>query len=215
MISAGMRWKIGPRNFVNIIGQPCLLDDRNPFITSNPQRENHKVSALMTTDHRGWDEDILRDMFSIRDQQCIKRVPLSAENNEDVVYWGKEASGQYTVKSAYRLLQEQKKLWMREDQTSTWRKAWRIKARSKVLNFMWRAFSNCLPTIVMLRQKNVPVETIFQLCKVGEESVKHLLCQCPMASYCWHQVIPQVTYHADTTFYQWWERVLEVCDGEK
>lgn len=69
VISAGMRWKIGFGNSVNIIGQPWLLDDNNPFITSNVQGlENHKVSDLMSMEYRAWDEDILRDMFNVRDQ---------------------------------------------------------------------------------------------------------------------------------------------------
>lgn len=62
-------------------------------------------------EYRGWDEDIFSDMFNIRDQQCIKCILLSVNNNEFVVYWGKEASGHYTVRGAYRLLQEQKNMW--------------------------------------------------------------------------------------------------------
>lgn len=68
MISAGMRWKIGSGNSVNMVGQPWLLDDSNPFITSNIQgMENYNVSALMDMEYRGWDETILRDMFNARD----------------------------------------------------------------------------------------------------------------------------------------------------
>lgn len=87
LISAGMRWKIGLGNSVNIIGRSWLLDNSNPFITSNNQGlENHKVSALMVTDCRYWDEEILSDIFNICDQQCIKRILLSVNNNKDVVY---------------------------------------------------------------------------------------------------------------------------------
>lgn len=46
----------------------------------------------MATNYRTWDNDILEDMFNTRDQQCIRRVTLREKNNEDVVYWGKEAS---------------------------------------------------------------------------------------------------------------------------
>lgn len=216
VISAGMRWKIGSGNSVNIIGQPWLLDDNNPFITSNVQGlENRKVSALMAMEYRGWDEEVLRDMFNIRDQQYIRRIPLSVNNNEDEVYWGKETSGQYTVRSAYTLLQEQKNMWRQEDQTSTWRKTWRIKAPSKVLNFVWRALSNCLPTMVMLRQKNVSVNSLCQICRLGEETVEHILCKCDFANQCWQRIIPQVQCNDDSSIFQWWEKVLEVCDNEK
>lgn len=117
-----MGWKIGSGNSVNIVGQPWLLDEHNPYITSPVQGlQQYKVSALMSMDHRGWDDEILRDMFNVRDQQCIKSIALTEGNDEDELYWGKEMSGQYSVRSAYRLLQYQKNLWRQEDQNSTWR----------------------------------------------------------------------------------------------
>ncbi|KAL1814194.1 hypothetical protein ACET3Z_024259 [Daucus carota] len=112
VIAAGMRWRIGSGNSVNIVGQPWLLGETNPFITTPVQGlQNHKVSALMATDHRGWDEDTLSDMFNIRDQQCIKRINLTESSEEEEIYWGKEVSGHYSVRSTYRLLQQQKNLW--------------------------------------------------------------------------------------------------------
>ncbi|XP_074373804.1 putative mitochondrial protein AtMg00310 [Apium graveolens] len=100
VISAGMRWKIGSGNAVDIIGQPWLLDDNNPFITSDIRGlKNHKVSALMVDNQREWDEEILRDMFNDRDQQCIRRIRPNVNENDDVMYWGEEATGQYTVRS--------------------------------------------------------------------------------------------------------------------
>lgn len=57
---------------IDIVDQPWLLDDHNPFITSNLQAlVQSKVSSLMATDYRGWDEDILNDLFNDGDQQCI------------------------------------------------------------------------------------------------------------------------------------------------
>ncbi|XP_074346913.1 uncharacterized protein LOC141685724 [Apium graveolens] len=216
VISAGMRWKIGSGNSVNIVGQPWLLDDGNPFITSNVQGlENYKVSALMAMDSRGWDEEILRDMFNVRDQQCIKQIQLVASNNEDVVYWGKEVSGHYTVRSAYRLLQEQKDMWNSVNLTSTWRKTWRIKSPPEMLNFMWRSLSNCLPTMMMLRQKNVDVNSLCQVCRLGDETVDHILCHCEFARQCWSRVLPRMQYDGCTRFFQWWEKVFEDCNNEK
>lgn len=211
-----MRWKIGSGNSVNIVDQPWLIDDHNPFITSDVQGlENHKVSALMSMDHRGWDEEILRDLFNTRDQQCIRRITLTDNREENEVYWGKETSGMYSVRSSYRLLQEQKTLWRQEDQTSTWRKTWRVKAPPKVLNFMWRALSNCLPTMVMLSQKQVPVSVVCQVCKNGEETVEHILCHCTLAAQCWQRVLPRFSVNGNYNFFQWWQKVLEVCAKEK
>ncbi|XP_017225038.1 uncharacterized protein LOC108201258 [Daucus carota subsp. sativus] len=69
LIAAGMRWRVGSGEKISIVGQPWLMDSHNPFITSNSKvlRKN-KVCSLMVSDHRGWDEDILRDLFNEIDQ---------------------------------------------------------------------------------------------------------------------------------------------------
>ncbi|KAL8146344.1 hypothetical protein AgCh_004183 [Apium graveolens] len=95
IIAAGMRWKIGSGKSVNIVGQPW-----------------------------GWDEEILSDMFNTRDQQCIKRINLTESSEEDELYWGKEVSGHYSLRSAYRLLQQQKNLWRQDDQNSDGKELW-------------------------------------------------------------------------------------------
>lgn len=89
---------------INIVGQPWLLDDHYPFITSNSPAHS-KVSSIMSMDHRGWDDDILKDLFNDRDQHCIRNIQLSEDVGQDSVYWSKESLGQYSVRNEYRLLQ--------------------------------------------------------------------------------------------------------------
>lgn len=68
-----MRWKIKFGNSVNIVEQPWLLDDSNPFITS-------RVQGL---------KNIQGDMFNVRDQQCIRSVPLN-ENIKKILCIGEK-----------------------------------------------------------------------------------------------------------------------------
>ncbi|XP_074361524.1 uncharacterized protein LOC141701782 [Apium graveolens] len=49
----------------------------------------------------------------------------------------------------------------------------------------------------------------------GEETVEHILGSCDLATQCWKQIIPQVPLSGNMSFYQWWQRILEVCDNEK
>lgn len=111
----------GPCEKINIVGQPWLLEDSNPFISSNTLGLNsNKVSSLMASDHRGWDDDILINLFNVWDQQCIKNIQLGEDISQDRVYWNKEHLGQYFVQSAYRMLQAQKELWRQEDNNTLW-----------------------------------------------------------------------------------------------
>lgn len=151
VIYAGARWKVGLGNSINILGQPWLADENNPYITSDVLGIQHaKVSSLLKQESTEWDEDILHDLFNDRDQNCIRQVHLDVNDSEDRLYWSKEVSGHYSVRSAYRLLQAQKNLWQREDNNSLWCKIWKIKAPPKPLNLLWRASSNCLPTLSQL-----------------------------------------------------------------
>lgn len=98
----------------------------------------------------------------------------------DKLYWCKEVSGNYSVRSAYKLLQAQKNLCRQQDNAGLWR----IKAPSKVLNFLWRALSNCLPTRVMLALKRVPIDKVSPICKINDETIFHALMSSPVVVQC-------------------------------
>ncbi|XP_074353507.1 uncharacterized protein LOC141703747 [Apium graveolens] len=90
LIKSGMRWKVGSGDFINILGQPWLLDDHNPFITSNSRSlDNTKVASIMTTYQSGWDEDILADLLNERDQSCFCRLKKIVGDSRTI-----QASGQ-------------------------------------------------------------------------------------------------------------------------
>lgn len=165
LIKAGVRWRIELGHRVNIIGQPWFLDDINPYITTVTQAlENNKVVSLMCVDKREWDLEVLRDIFNDRDQNCILNIPLSEFSRVYILYWSKENSGIYSVRSEYKFLQAQRGQWNILDNDSIWRKMWRIKAPPKALNTVWRAFSSCLPTLTKLRHKQVPVQRVCPVC---------------------------------------------------
>lgn len=70
---------------------------------------------------------------------------------------------------------------------SMWKVIWRIKAPPKVLNMVWRAFSQCLPTKVNLYAKYVPVTTMCPICNGEEETILHVLVDYPFADGCWRK----------------------------
>lgn len=168
------------------MGQPWLQEEDNPYITTELQGLDHaKVSVIMRRYGRRWDEDIVADLFNNRDQHCIKKITLTDEVSEDSLYWCKENSGDYSVKSAYRMLQVQKGRWQTVDNNSLWRIVWQIKAPPKVLNMIWRALAQCLPTLNALQEKHVYVNRMCPVCNGEEETTLHALVKCPFASQCW------------------------------
>lgn len=204
VILARARWKVGLGTNIKIVGQPWLPDDQNSYVTSiSPALCDNTVSNLLSLDSKTWDEDILRDLFNDRDQQCIRSIKLNEEEGEDILYWCKENSGLYTVKSAYRLLLLRKNLWQHNETSSIWCRLWKIKALPKVINCMWRALSHCFPTLSMLWSRYVPVVDICPVCNATDESIFHALVTCHFAQQCWNVDIPEVRVDVAEDFSGW------------
>lgn len=92
-----------------MLEQPWLLTKYNPYIISSPiQLQRKMVASLLCTDRKEWDVKVLSDVLNERDQSCIMVIPISESGNEDIIFWSFEDSGNYSVKSAYRLLQSQR-----------------------------------------------------------------------------------------------------------
>lgn len=158
MLKDGRKWRVGVGDRVEVLGQPWLVDNNNPYITTaSPAIEKTTVNSLICVDKKEWDVDLICDIFNERDQRCILNVPLKESSCEDLPFWLWENNGIYSVKSGYKLLQAQKNEWRLSDDAGIWKTLWRIKAPPKTLNLVWRALAFCLPTLVQLQQKHVNV----------------------------------------------------------
>lgn len=105
-----------------------------------------------------------------------------------------------------------KLFWRHEDNNSLWHKIWRIKAPPKVLNLVWRSLSGCLPTMVMLQYKKVPVESACPVYKHENESIDHACLRCPLPKHCWQTLIPEFHWSESEDLFHWWEKILGVYD---
>lgn len=197
VISAGSCWRIG--NGTKI---------KRYISTVSPSLENQKVSSLFCEHAKEWDREIIRDIFDLRDQQLISGTIIEQDLEDDILTWKLENSGQYSVKSAYKLLQQEKGNWNMGNNMSFWKSLWNIKAPLQVLNLIWRALTYCLPTLLQLQSKHVPVNNICPVCKEGVESICHALVQCKAADMCWQLFLPGTTTNSNMEFKIWLERIL-------
>ncbi|KAL8149774.1 hypothetical protein AgCh_006690 [Apium graveolens] len=165
-------------NIIEDLGLPVVND---PYIhTRNESIQNQKVSSMLEINSNCWDVEVVTDVFESRDVNIILNIPLN-NDVEDTWYWRREKPGNYTVKSAYLMIQESKCDRMLEDNSGFWRKMWNLKIPPKVKNFLWRALSNCLPTKDLLRQRHVQISAVCPTCNDHNESILHSLVQCSFA----------------------------------
>lgn len=110
VISAGLVWRIRTRKEIQILAQPWLNDKENPFVvTESPVLIIQKVASLLQRGSKSWDADIIRDIFNERDQHCITNTVVEHDLNSEILSWRLEESGQFSVRSAYKLIQRQKR----------------------------------------------------------------------------------------------------------
>lgn len=144
------------------------------------------VSSLMSLYGTGWDVDLILDMFDSRDTNIILSIPLNTEV-EDSWYCKREKMGSYSVKSAYRLIQDDKPSFNTDDNLGFWRNLWNLKIPLKVKIFLWRASTSSLPTKDLLRAKKVQVNDLCPMCNDQPEFVLHVFVNCAYATSCWEK----------------------------
>lgn len=143
--------------------------------------QGQKVSSLMCMDQKQWDVEVVTDVLNTRDANLVLSIN---EETRDTWYWRKEKLGNYSVKSAYALIQEGREYNLMSNNSGFWRKLWNLKIPSKVKHFMWRAINGCLPTRDNLSMKRVAVNNLCLMCSAFPEKTLHILVQCSFATTC-------------------------------
>ena len=65
--------------------------------------------------------------------------------------------------------------------SEAWKRFWKLPLPPKVLDFLWRLCSNCLPLRVRLHKKGVVLDTCCGLCDMEVEDASHLFFNCSFA----------------------------------
>ncbi|XP_060965665.1 uncharacterized protein LOC115720502 [Cannabis sativa] len=165
------------------------MDKDNPYITStHPALFDAKVSQLMVPNER---------------REHVRGVVISSSREFHSRYWFFEASGHYSVKSAYKRLQVLNGRWSRGDNLGLWRKLWNMKIPAKFYVFLWRACRNNLPTRISLKVKQVDVPLLYRHRHLEDETVEHVLDDCSFSRQCWQHFNSSLSGSAGALFSDW------------
>ncbi|CAN1758812.1 Putative ribonuclease H protein At1g65750 [Linum perenne] len=138
--------------------------------------------------------------------------PPMAGAGEDRITWGLERDGRFRVRSAYLLAAEEEG----DTLDPIWRLIWRWKGPQRIRQFLWLVAHNRLLTNSERRRRHLAEIGSCQVCPGQEESVLHVLRDCPLASATWELL---ALSSGDQTFFQtpllpWIERFIrkpELC----
>ncbi|KAM6577068.1 hypothetical protein CsatB_028905 [Cannabis sativa] len=215
VVQMGARWKVGSDSKVAVTGEPWLLFGDNPCITSiHPALSTAVVGNLMEIGGERWDLELLQDLFNSRDVAAISSVPILQHPAADELVWHHELSGNYSVKSAFNLIQKEKGAWNSIEASEFWNELWRLKIPPKIKNLIWRGGTNCLSTKVQLITKRVDVDSLCPVCGLHNETIMHALVYCSTASQYWEKAAIQLPLQQGTSFVDWCVTVFNTATVE-
>lgn len=146
--------------------------------------EDALVSELIDEDTKHWNRGLIFLCFERNVAQQIINTPLSFRLPPDELVWNWEKDGEYSVRSAYHLLCDEKARLQPgpsiPHKSKLWKEIWRAPIPSKIRNFMWRLAKNILPTRENIHKKGITLDLQCPLCHRDEESAHHLFLKCDM-----------------------------------
>lgn len=148
IVHGGARWSIGSGAPISILNEPWLPDGEciGSDVAGAHFVQNVTINNLMNLYDKSWNEEVIRQVFSIDIANKILQTPLLAQIPEDRLIWKVERHGKYYVLSAYRLCIDELVDSSHLRRPGFWTGIWKLKVPPKVKNLVWRMCRGFLPT---------------------------------------------------------------------
>ncbi|XP_040986468.1 uncharacterized protein LOC121234565 [Juglans microcarpa x Juglans regia] len=216
LLREGLRWKVGDGKKINIWGPKCLTSPTT-FAVQSPVsllQKDAKVEELIDRQKGEWNETMIRTIFSEEEVEQILCMPLSRGRAKDKIFWGPTKKGLFTVRSAYFLHMELKERNKGESSTEKkvgdiWKSIWDLEIPGVTKLFLWKAANSLLPTKVNLYRRNISMDKRCPMCDAEEESLIHILWECPAANDLWGNDASYVKKwtRSEVNFLELWEQL--------
>lgn len=108
-----------------------------------------KVADLIDGTRREWRTDLINHIFPGDVADKIQRIPISRECTMDVQVQKGELYGEFSVKSAYKLLHEGTFIlnYTQTDTRNLYKQLWQLQLPPKINLHLWKYFWGYIPTL--------------------------------------------------------------------
>ncbi|KAG8500613.1 hypothetical protein CXB51_004491 [Gossypium anomalum] len=150
----------------------------------------------------------------------ILKIPLAEIAYDDFQVWRGKLTGEFSVRSAYKLLHEicldPTTIILQTEIRNFYRKLWKSHIPLKIQITVWRVSWNFIPSLVNLRLKRVVVDAQCPRCHQGEEDSTHIFQQCPSTIEVWNQLrLAWVLSQNNLNMWQWLTWVFDKGTDEQ
>ena len=142
-------------------------------------------------------ENWCKRFFWEEDWNRILSIPIKS-GMDDILAWHFDSKGVFSVKSAYRILDDDRARnasWQKGEGSTTvgravnanfrWQNLWRLNSPPKVKHFFWRFTLNSLPVRRNINIRGMEIDTRCPVCLRLDEDGGHCFLKCKYAKQCW------------------------------
>ncbi|KAH1122871.1 hypothetical protein J1N35_006031 [Gossypium stocksii] len=187
LIAEGLIWRIGNGSSVNIWNDPWIPGlGNNRLLVQKILPHLTTVNQLFKPETRTWNTKILRSFVEDDQFKSILAIPINNQGLEDMTVWKHDASGEFSVKSGYRVLITEfyhntpHSHSINENYRDFYKGLWSLQIPSKVKIHVWRLIRNLIPHFVNLAKRKLGLNVVCPICKTGPEDDNHLMGACSM-----------------------------------
>ncbi|KAG7552930.1 Reverse transcriptase domain [Arabidopsis thaliana x Arabidopsis arenosa] len=191
LLERGLMKTIGNGQDTSVWADKWIHDDypRRPINRELLMDLNLRVSSLITT-QGDWDVSRLQQLFPREDVIQICSFPPAVNLNDRFV-WAYSKDGKYSVKSGNWVLNREVAAMEIIPENikavnTIKEKVWDLATAPKIKLFIWRALSGALAVAECLRHHGLNTNPLCQLCRVGDETISHVLFECTLAAQVWN-----------------------------
>ncbi|XP_038717940.1 uncharacterized protein LOC120011012 [Tripterygium wilfordii] len=189
ILMKGLHWRVGNGATISVWNDKWIPSSPNglPESPIGGNDINLKVSKLIDSESRSWNDPLLGQIFSPNDVAAITQIPLYGLNREDSLVWSQNTQGRFTIKSAYWLAKGAPVLRQEQHNHIQWARLWKLEMPNKIKFFAWRLSYDSLATKVNLTHKGISLDTSCYLCGSCDESSLHLFRDCAALVDMWNR----------------------------
>ncbi|KAA3477623.1 reverse transcriptase [Gossypium australe] len=186
VLGEGICWKMGMGSAISVLHDIWIPDLINPKLSSHANNlSDCKVADLIDESSRRWKSELIESTFPEYVAEKISRIPLAVESHDDRLAWRGEPSGEFTICSAYKLLQsiemDPRAYAVQTDYKKFYKKLWLLNLPTKIKITTWKISWNYLPTRINMQYKKLSNNVICPRCGQGAETMNHLFRECPVS----------------------------------
>ncbi|KAK8511573.1 hypothetical protein V6N13_024203 [Hibiscus sabdariffa] len=143
------------------------------------------VSDFISPTSNTWKENVIKSVFDRHQANRILCVPLPKIALPDTVIWRGDSTGEFSVKSGYKMLNgcigDDPSRHLHSEQHVFFNRLWQANIPSKIKITVWRFTKNYILTLSNLSARHINVNSSCLLCNGGSKSVDHLVQQCEVS----------------------------------